>query len=86
MNTFSIPLAALSLLCERSLYLALQAMATPPSKLHFSTVIHYFSTFVQQHPGYLYAHLLFIVLAGVLWPLQVGTLFIASYNFCWPED
>ena len=53
-----------------------------PSKLHFSTVIHYFSTFVQQHPGYLYAHLLFIVLVGVLWPLQVGKL---SVDHCIAE-
>ncbi|BDA48301.1 hypothetical protein COCOBI_11-5610 [Coccomyxa sp. Obi] len=57
--------------CYGTRFLLFGAMATPPSKLHFSTVIHYFSTFVQQHPGYLYAHLLFIVLAGVLWPLQI---------------
>ncbi|CAL8465920.1 g5456 [Coccomyxa elongata] len=66
--------------CYGARFLLFGAMATPPSKLHFSTVIHYFSTFVQQHPGYLYAHLLFIVLAGVLWPLQIWGKF-RSQNY-----
>ena len=48
-----------------------QALAEPQTRL-FSPILHYFSTFVQQQPAYIYAHLVFIVLAGILWPLQVS--------------
>ena len=40
--------------------------------LHFTPVLHYIKTFVEQEPLMLYIHLLCITLAGFLWPLQVG--------------
>lgn len=48
-----------------------QALAQPQARV-FSPIVHYFSTFVQQAPAFIYAHLLFIVIAGILWPLQVS--------------
>ena len=50
----------------------MQAGAQPQVRV-FSPILHYFSTFVQHDSAFIYAHLLFIVVAGVLWPLQVST-------------
>ena len=46
-----------------------QALAQPQARV-FSPIVHYFSTFVQQEPAFIYAHLVFVVIAGNLWHLQ----------------
>lgn len=41
--------------------------------LRFAPVLHTVKTFVEQHPLILTCHLCFIVVAGLLWSLQVWT-------------
>ena len=49
-------------------------MAQSQARL-FSPILRYSGTFVQQEPAFIYAHLVFIVFVGILWPLQVRRLF-----------
>jgi hypothetical protein len=34
--------------------------------------VHYFRTFVEQEPAFIYAQFVFIVVAGILGPQQAG--------------
>ncbi|KAL3139554.1 hypothetical protein ABBQ38_003875 [Trebouxia sp. C0009 RCD-2024] len=51
------------------------------NNLHFTPVLHVIKTFVDQHPLILTTHLVFITVAGLLWPLQVwGTFRQENYG------
>lgn len=39
--------------------------------LYFAPVLHYIKSFVEQQPIVLMLHLVCVILAGLLWPLQV---------------
>lgn len=45
---------------------------------HFATIVHYYETFVHIYPALIMVHLICIVTAGVLWPLQLWGRFRTS--------
>ena len=62
-------------LCAFITCTAMQGMQQQPhgysDRVHFAPVLHYIKSFVEQQPIVLMLHLLCVMIAGLLWPLQV---------------